>query len=137
MKLTESAGGVVVNKDGLIMIVSQKGNSWSLPKGHIEAGEDKLSAALREIKEESGIDRLELIKSLGSYKRYKISKDGKSIDKSELKTIHIFLFKTNQNDLKPIDKDNPEARWVKKEQAIELLTRIEDKEFLKSVKEIN
>ena len=43
-----SAGGVVVH-DGKILVVSQQGRSWSLPKGGGEEGEDFLSAAQREI----------------------------------------------------------------------------------------
>ena len=55
MKQTESAGGVVVNLKGEILVVSQHGKSWSLPKGHLDPGEDALSAAQREVYEESGI----------------------------------------------------------------------------------
>jgi len=38
-----------------------------LPKGHIELGEDAVTAAMRETKEESGITDLKLVKDLGSY----------------------------------------------------------------------
>ena len=128
MKKTETAGGIVVNAKGLVLVVSQHGTSWSLPKGHIEDGEDKEAAARREIYEETGIDHLELIKELGTYQRYKIGLNGDD-DRSELKTIHMFLFKTDQNALKPIDPHNPEARWVAKEKVADLLTHIKDKEF--------
>src|SRR4051812_49348561 len=108
MKRTESAGGVVVNARGLVLVVSQLGVSWSLPKGHIEAGEDRLAAARREIHEEAGITELELVEDLGSYERFKLSATGGN-DNSELKTIHMFLFKTAQDALRPIDPENPEA----------------------------
>jgi len=117
---------------GEILVVNQKGTPWSLPKGHIEEGEDAMTAAKREIYEESGIIDLELIKELGTYQRYKIGKDGGE-DKSELKTITTFLFKTNQDFLKPVDLENPEARWVRKEQVSELLTHPKDKEFFMRV----
>ncbi len=45
----------------------------------------------------------------------------------------MFLFKTNQEVLKPIDPENPEARWVEKEKVAELLTHTKDKEFFLSV----
>ena len=128
MKHTQTAGGVVLNKEGLVLVVSQNGNSWSLPKGHIDEGENKLQAAIREVYEESGISELELIKEFDSYERYRIGLDGGE-DKSELKKIFMFLFKTNQEVLKPIDPANPEARWVKKEEVAELLTHKKDKEF--------
>ena len=128
MKKTESAGGVVKNKEGKILVVSQRGTSWSLPKGHIEQGEDALQASRREIQEESGITDLTVIKGLGTYDRFKIGKDGGE-DTSELKTLHMFLYTTNENNLKPTDPDNPEARWMEVEQVAELLTHPKDKEF--------
>jgi ADP-ribose pyrophosphatase YjhB (NUDIX family) len=136
MKRTESAGGIVVNAaTGLILVVSQYGTSWSLPKGHIEAGEDRLTAARREIREESGVTQLDYVKDLGSYSRYKLSPAGGE-DPTELKVIHMFLFKTAEETLRPLDPANPEARWVKKEMVAQLLTHPEDREFfLKATKD--
>ena len=128
LKETKSAGGIVVNHHGEILIVSQRGKSWSLPKGHIDEGEDAVTAAKREIHEESGITDLALIKELGTYQRYRIGKDGEN-DESELKTIIMFLFRTNQDFLKPIDPENPEARWVDRNEVADLLTHPKDKEF--------
>ena len=62
----ESAGGVVLNGAGQVLVVNQKGTSWSLPKGHVEEGEDALSAARREIFEEAGIPAGVLNLILGS-----------------------------------------------------------------------
>lgn len=134
MKSTETAGGVVVNPEGKVLVVSQQGKSWSLPKGHIEAGEDQLSAARREIYEEAGITDLTLIKSLGSYQRHKISHDGDGDDRSELKTLYFFLFTTTQIELRPVDKSNPEARWVNIDEVTGLLTHQKDKEFFENIK---
>ena len=131
-KLTESAGGVVLNSMGLVLVVNQQGRSWSLPKGHIEDGESKQESAKREINEESGIDQLQFITELGSYQRYKIALDGGD-DLSEQKTITIFLFKANQAELKPKDPENPEARWVKVDEVANLLTHRKDKEFFLSI----
>ena len=131
-KRTESAGGVVVNSKGEILVVSQHGTSWSLPKGHIDQGEDALEAAKREIFEESGISELVLIKDLGSYERHRIGLKAAE-DRSELKSIRMYLFKTAQTKLSPRDPDNPEARWVKKETVAELLTHDKDKAFFKSI----
>lgn len=128
MKRTESAGGVVLNSRGEVLIVSQHGTSWSLPKGRIEAGEDHLAAARREIQEESGITRLQLVEELGSYTRYKLSATGDD-DFSEFKTIHMFLFTTDEEELQPLDPENPEARWVEKSEVVKLLTHPKDREF--------
>lgn len=127
-KQTESAGGVVVNRRGEVLVVSQHGTSWSLPKGRIEDGEDKLDAARREIYEESGVTQLELVKELGSYRRYKLSTAGGE-DHAELKTIHLFLFRTDENELRPIDPENPVALWVSREAVADLLTHPADRDY--------
>src|SRR3989344_3752215 len=119
---TKSAGGVVLNRAGEILVVSQHGTSWSLPKGHIEEGEDAITAAKREIYEESGIVDLQLIKELGSYQRYRIDENGGE-DQSEMKTIIMFLFTTGTNVLKPIDSENPEARWIHKKKGADVFIR--------------
>jgi ADP-ribose pyrophosphatase YjhB (NUDIX family) len=131
---TESAGGVVLNAEGRVLLVSQFGTSWSLPKGHLEDGETPLEAALREIREESGVSRLHLVRPLGSYSRHRIGADGGE-DRSELKTIHLFLFRTDETELAPADPDNPEARWVEREGVAPLLTHAKDREFFASILE--
>jgi len=136
MKKTYSGGGVVMNSKGQILVVNQNANSWSLPKGHIDKAEDARAAAVREIKEESGVTDLEFIQELGSYQRYKIGLNGDDEDKTELKTIQMFLYKTEQRDLKPEDKHHPEARWVNVEDVERLLTHPKDKEFFLSIKNI-
>jgi len=128
-RFTKSAGGIVLNEQDLVLIVSQHGDSWSLPKGHIDPGETVLEAAKREIYEESGINDLIFIKELGTYTRHRIGKGGIGDDESELKEITIFVFKTHQIELNPIDEDNPEAIWVTKNEVVGYLTHKKDKEF--------
>jgi len=129
---TESAGGVVVNAEGRVLLVSQFGTSWSLPKGHMEEGESPLEAARREIHEETGVSRLELVRPLGTYTRHRLGRDGGE-ERSELKTIHLFLFRTDATELAPLDADNPEARWVERESVAGLLTHAKDREFCASI----
>jgi len=124
---SHSAGGVVINPAGRVLCVSQRGTSWSLPKGHIHAHEDLVQAAIREIAEESGLTHLVFIRFLGTYQRYRIGPQGD--DPSELKTLHMFLFRTDETELHPTDPDNPEARWVEVDKVVELLTHQKDRDF--------
>ncbi|MBI2140613.1 NUDIX hydrolase [Candidatus Woesearchaeota archaeon] len=128
MKTIQISGGIVLNSKGEVLVVNQNGNSWSLPKGHIEKGETALEAAKREIFEESGIKSLIFKKELGKYKRFKIGLNEED-DRSEQKEISMFLFTTDESELKPRDKQNPEARWVDKKDVAKLLTHRKDKEF--------
>jgi bis(5'-nucleosidyl)-tetraphosphatase len=113
-------------------VVDQDGDSWSLPKGHVEESESDIEVAEREIYEESGIDHLKLIKRLGEYQRFQIGKDWKE-KHSEFKTIVMFMFSTDQQALSPVDSNNQVAVWVEKEKVADLLTHPKDKEFFLSI----
>ena len=128
MKHVHSAGGVVLNAQGDVLVVNQNGNSWSLPKGHPDPGETARQAAEREIGEESGVTQLRYIKDLGEYERLRIGRHGGE-DPGEMKHITLFLYATHQMQLQPQDPANPEARWVHPTEVAELLTHPRDKAF--------
>jgi diadenosine hexaphosphate hydrolase (ATP-forming) len=46
---------VVVNAAGRILMIRHKNGTWVFPKGHIELGESKVQAAVREVEEEAGV----------------------------------------------------------------------------------
>ncbi len=132
MEKTEVAGGIITNSSGGVALVRNGPDFWGFPKGHIDEGEDALGAAKREIEEETGLQNITLVKELGSYGRYKGTPLGGD-DTSEHKTIHMFLFRTEEEKLAPKDSSNPEARWVVPELVGEMLTHPKDKEFWRSL----
>ncbi len=134
MTETESAGGVIVNESGEIALVSHGDGApwWGFPKGHIDAGEDALTAAKREIAEETGLTDIILVQSLGSYKRHKGGPDGHD-DVTEMKTIHMFLFTSPTHPLMPGDPHNPEARWVATDDVSAMLAHPLDRAFFEGV----
>jgi 8-oxo-dGTP pyrophosphatase MutT (NUDIX family) len=50
-----SAGGLVVRGATILLISTQQGRRWQLPKGHIEDGETSEQTAVREVREETGV----------------------------------------------------------------------------------
>jgi 8-oxo-dGTP pyrophosphatase MutT (NUDIX family) len=50
-----SAGGLVVRGAAILLISTQKGRRWQLPRGHIEDGETPEQTAVREVREETGV----------------------------------------------------------------------------------
>lgn len=131
------AGGVVVGPGGKIVIVEQKGNSWSFPKGGVDPGETPLAAARREIEEEAGITMLEYKADLGSYRRLGIGKDGIGEDTSRPPNTRIFfLFHTTQQIATHDGDETTDARFVTIDEALALLTHQRDKAFLRSVRGI-
>jgi ADP-ribose pyrophosphatase YjhB (NUDIX family) len=126
MLRSEAAGGVVVDPRGRVVVVRQWARTWSLPKGHVEAGEELLDAARREIHEECGLADLELVRELGSYTRV-----GFKHGLPERKTITLFLFRSPEAALRPVDPANPEARWVDRESVASRLSNPADGRFFR------
>ena len=54
-RVVEGAGGVVINEVGDVLLIRHRNGSWVFPKGHIESGESKVDAAVREVEEEAGV----------------------------------------------------------------------------------
>ena len=56
----KSCGGIIFytgkNNVKILLVKNNNGRYWSFPKGHIEAGETEEQTAIREIKEETGLD---------------------------------------------------------------------------------
>lgn len=49
------AGGVVFSPAGKVLVLQHASGDWIFPKGHLDAGETALEAALREVEEEAGV----------------------------------------------------------------------------------
>jgi len=105
-----SAGGIVVKgeKENLqILLIKDRFGHWTWPKGHIEKGETPGQAALREIREETGLRTLEIIKEIGR-QEYWFTQDEKKI----FKKVRIFLVKALENEeLKIQTSEIQDARW--------------------------
>ena len=82
-----SAGGVVIKDKKEVLLIKNPSNIWTFPKGHIEKGETKEEAAIREVKEETNIDA-EIVTYLGEIS-YFFTWSGVRV----YKTVYFFLMK--------------------------------------------
>ena len=111
-----SAGGLVVEGlDGpkeqrtaaLIGRTDRRGRLlWSLPKGHIEAGETSEQTAIREVAEETGIDG-EVVAELGGINYWFVT-EGRRVHK----TVHHFLLRCLGGELSDADVEVTQVAWV-------------------------
>ena len=98
---------------GTIALVRARGGdgAFLFPKGHVENGETDEQAARREIFEETGLEKLELLGELGTFERHAIKPDG-SYNTNELKEISMFLFAALKSAELASSMEMEEARWV-------------------------
>jgi len=75
LPLRSGVGIVVLNKKNKIFVARRIDNPkkfWQMPQGGIDEGEDYLSAAYRELEEETSITKVELIKELDGFTTYEL-----------------------------------------------------------------
>ena len=73
LPLRSGVGIIVLNEENKIFVakrIDNPKNFWQMPQGGIDEGEDYLSAAYRELKEETSITKVELIKELDGFITY-------------------------------------------------------------------
>ena len=78
LPLRNGVGIIVLNKKNKIFVARRIDNPrkfWQMPQGGIDEGEDYLSAAYRELKEETSITKVELIKELDGFTTYELPND--------------------------------------------------------------
>ena len=109
-----------------MLVHRPKYDDWTLPKGKLEAGEDPLAAAVREVREETGL-RSVVGAPLGSVEYVDASGRDKVVD--------YWLMEAPGDALAPT-REVDEARWVPLEAAAALLSYERDREVLRRAAEL-
>lgn len=115
----KAAGGLVYNDKNEILMIFRHG-MWDLPKGKIDAGERKRMAALREVREETGLRKLNILKKLGkTYHTYTVQ------SRKILKVTHWYLMLSDDmQTLTPQHEEGIEiVKWVNEEDLPEKLKK--------------
>ena len=114
-----SAGGVVYRRadDGLEVVLASRRTrrgqlAWGLAKGGIEVGETREQAAVREVREETGLTA-DIEADLGDTKYMYVWDDIRI-----RKTVHFFLMRHTGGDVEDRDDEMEEIRWFPMERAI-------------------
>ncbi|HZN42746.1 MAG TPA: NUDIX hydrolase [Actinomycetota bacterium] len=114
-----SAGGVVYRRDGdeiEIVLASRRTRrgqlAWGLAKGGIEEDESMEDAAIREVREETGL-LAEIEASLGETRYMYVWEDVRI-----RKTVHFFLMRHTGGDVDDRDDEMEEIRWFSLERAL-------------------
>jgi 8-oxo-dGTP pyrophosphatase MutT (NUDIX family) len=125
-----SAGGVLVRTirgRPMLAAIRPRGKDrvWALPKGRIDDGESAAETAVREVREETGIEG-RLVEKLGDIRYvYRASWEGGSGERI-FKVVSFFLLRAGRGRIGAIDEEMrievAEARWLPLEEAPTLLS---------------
>jgi 8-oxo-dGTP pyrophosphatase MutT (NUDIX family) len=139
MKREFSAGGVLVRTVGgrphvaAIRPQGKPAGTWVLPKGNIDAGESPAETAVREVREETGVEG-RLVEKLGDVK-YVYTWDGERI----FKVVSFFLLRARLGRIGAIEEamrvEVADARWLPLEEAPTLLAYGGEREMAAKARE--
>jgi 8-oxo-dGTP pyrophosphatase MutT (NUDIX family) len=127
-----SAGGLVVDGSRILLISTNEGRRWQLPKGHIEEGESPRQAAVREVREETGVTG-RVLAELPGVEYWFVERGLRRIHKR----VEYFLLEYVEGD--PADFDPQEvsgAAWFGWEEAIERITFANERRVLEEARKL-
>ena len=115
-------GIAVINKHNKIFVakrIDNQKNFWQMPQGGVDYGEDYLTAAHRELREETSIKNVEVIKEFDGFISYELPKNllgiiwkGKYKGQKQKWFLMRFLGDDNEIDIKTKNPEFLEWKWV-------------------------
>lgn len=122
----EKSCGAIIFNEGKVLVVKQTSGFYGFPKGHVEIGETEKETAIREVKEETGLD----IKII-SNKRYTQSY---IVKENVHKDVVFFIAKLENNNEKRQVEEIEEILWIDINEVENILTYDSLKELWKEAK---
>ncbi|HEY3473725.1 MAG TPA: NUDIX hydrolase [Anaerolineales bacterium] len=133
-----SSGGVAFrwkdSKPEIAIVCMKPKLRWQLPKGIVDPGESPQVTAVREVREEAGVetDLIKLIETIEYW--YRSIKYGKPIRYH--KFVHFYLLKYRSGEVSDHDHEVEEARWVSFDEALEKLDFKSERDVVKKAREM-
>ncbi len=118
-----SAGGLVVHQGRVLLIATAGGRRWQIPKGHVEPGERLEQAAVREVREETGVTS-RIVAVLPAVDYTFVGKDGRRVRKH----VDYYLLDYVSGDAADFDREEADdAAWFSWDEAIARLSHVNER----------
>lgn len=102
-----------------ILMIQDRLGRWTIPKGHVEPGENLAQTAIREVGEETGLQRVKIRDKLDRI-HFFYRKEGKLI----LMTTYVFLMEAVGRSDRVVPEDSEgivDVKWFEKDEALRLI----------------
>ena len=149
LPLRSGVGVVVLNKKNEVFVakrIDNPKNYWQMPQGGVDHDEDYLVAAYRELREETGIKNVELIKELDGFTTYKLPTNllgiiwkGKYKGQKQKWFVMRFLGNDDEINIKTKKPEFLDWKWIELDKITDLVVKFKldvYKEIKKKVKNI-
>jgi 8-oxo-dGTP pyrophosphatase MutT (NUDIX family) len=127
-----SAGGLVVRDGEVLLIATAGGRRWQLPKGHVEEGETPEHAAVREVREETGVAG-RVVAPLPSI-RYSFVERGARRIRKQVDYYLLTYVEGIETDFDPKEVDG--AAWFAWDEALRKLTHANERRVAERAREV-
>lgn len=140
---THSAGGVAfrISDDApddrqaeVALIATNDGTRWQLPKGRLENDESSVEAAIREVKEETGLETV-CEQFLTTVEYTYTDTYSRTVPELVFKKVDLYLLRTTGGELSDSSFEVDGVAWFSLDEALKILTFEAEKECLRLAKE--
>jgi bis(5'-nucleosidyl)-tetraphosphatase len=135
VELTDESFGVIpfhrIDGETRFLLIQHNAGHWAFPKGHAERGESERESALRELREETGIQDVQLIESRIFEERYTKTWRGDA-RKLVRKTVRYFLGEVSNPKVTVQVEEIQAYRWATLAEARKLITYSESRRLLET-----
>ena len=146
LPLRSGVGIVLLNKDNKVFVarrIDNPKNFWQMPQGGIDIGENFLNAAIRELKEETSIKSVELIKELDGFTTYELPSNllgiiwkGKYKGQKQKWFVMRFVGKDSEINIKTKKPEFLDWKWTDLNKITEIVVEFKLEVYKKIQKEI-
>ena len=147
LPLRTGVGIIVLNKQNKIFVGKRKdnpGDKWQMPQGGVDEGEDYITAMRRELREETSIQNIEIIKEIEKIYQYELPANlvgiiwkGKYRGQKQKWFITRFLGEEKEINLNTKHAEVIDWKWIEPKLLPEIIVNFKKDLYLNLLKEIN